>query len=98
MIKGEKSNIKITYKEDLIFMNLIRKPIFRSGIGFDIHQIDKKTNKGLKLCGVKLPFSKLIGHSDADVDFMQFYSIFGALSMRDIGYHFPNTEKKMEEC
>ena len=99
MIKGEKSNIKITYKEDLIFMNLIRKPIFKSGIGFDIHQIDKKTNKGLKLCGVKLPFSKLIGHSDADVGLHAICdSIFGALSMRDIGYHFPNTEKKWKNA
>ena len=99
MIKGEKSNIKITYKEDLIFMNLFRKPIFRSGIGFDIHQIDKKTNKGLKLCGIKLPFSKLIGHSDADVGLHAICdSIFGALSMRDIGYHFPNTEKKWKNA
>ena len=94
-IKGEKTNIKITYSEDLVYLKLLNNPVIKSGIGYDIHQIDKKTKKGLKLCGVKLPFSKLIGHSDADVGLHAICdSIFGALSMRDIGYHFPNTNKK----
>ena len=94
-IKGEKTNIKITYPEDLIFSNLRKKIITRSGIGYDIHQLDKKTKKGLKLCGVKIPYSKLIGHSDADVGLHAICdSIFGALSLQDIGHHFPNTEKK----
>ncbi len=95
LVKGEKTNIKITYPEDLVYLKLIKKPIIRSGIGFDIHQINTKTKDGLKLCGVKIPFSKLIGHSDADVGLHAICdSIFGALSMRDIGYHFPNTDKK----
>ena len=68
------------------------KPIIKSGIGYDIHQINKKSKTGLKLCGIKLPFPKLIGHSDADVVLHAICdSIFGALSMRDIGYYFPNT-------
>ena len=46
LIKGEKTNIKITYPEDLVYFNLFKKPIFKSGIGYDIHQIDKKTKKG----------------------------------------------------
>ena len=99
LIKGEKTNIKITYPEDLVYFNLFKKPIFKSGIGYDIHQIDKKTKKGLKLCGVSLPFSKLIGHSDADVGLHAICdSIFGALSMRDIGYHFPNNKKKWKNA
>ena len=94
-IKGEKNNVKLTYPEDLIYLNIFTKPILRSGIGFDIHQLDKNSKTGLKLCGIKLPFSKLIGHSDADVGLHAICdSIFGALSMRDIGYHFPNTDKK----
>jgi len=98
-IKGNKENIKITYPEDLIFINKFIKPIIRSGIGYDIHQIDKKSKKGLKLCGIKLPFSKLIGHSDADVGLHAICdSIFGALSMRDIGYYFPNSEKKWKNA
>ncbi len=94
-IKGERKNIKITYPEDLIYFDLLKKTILKSGIGYDIHRIDKKTKKGLKLCGIKIPFSKLIGHSDADVGLHSICdSIFGALSMRDIGYYFPNTNKK----
>tara|TARA_B100000575_G_scaffold228416_1_gene189228 strand:+ start:440 stop:1579 length:1140 start_codon:yes stop_codon:yes gene_type:complete len=99
LVKGEKTNIKITYPEDLVYLNLFKKPILKSGIGYDIHQIDKKTKKGLKLCGVNLPFSKLIGHSDADVGLHAICdSIFGALSMRDIGYHFPNNKKKWKNA
>ena len=94
-IKGEKSNVKITYPDDIIYFKFIQKPITKSGIGYDIHQLNKKTSKGLKLCGINIPFSKLIGHSDADVGLHAICdSIFGALSMRDIGYHFPNTNKK----
>ena len=99
LLKGEKENIKITYPEDLVYFNLLKKPTIRSGIGYDIHKIDKKTKNGLKLCGVKLPFSKLIGHSDADVGLHAICdSIFGALSMRDIGYYFPNTKSKWKNA
>ena len=99
LVKGEKTNIKLTYKEDLIYLNIFNKPMIRSGIGYDIHQINKKTKTGLKLGGIKLPFPKLIGHSDADVVLHAVCdSIFGALSMRDIGYHFPNTEKKWKNA
>ncbi len=99
LLKGEKNNIKLTYKEDLIYLNIFNKPIVKSGIGYDIHQINKKTKTGLKLCGVKLPFPKLIGHSDADVGLHAICdSIFGSLSMRDIGYHFPNTNKKWKNA
>ena len=98
-IKGEKTNIKITNPEDIYLLSILKKPIIKSGIGYDIHKINKKTNNGLKLCGVKIPFSKLIGHSDADVGLHAICdSIFGALSMRDIGYHFPNTNKKWKNA
>ncbi len=98
-IKGEKNNIKLTYPEDMIYLNIFSKPIVKSGIGYDIHQIDKNSKNGLKLCGIKLPFPKLIGHSDADVGLHAICdSIFGALSMRDIGYHFPNTSKKWKKA
>ena len=86
-------------RQDIQLFNLHRKPITKYGIGYDIHQIDKKTKNGLKLGGVKIPFSKLIGHSDADVVLHAICdSIFGALSMRDIGYHFPNTDKKWKNA
>tara|TARA_B100001057_G_scaffold467642_1_gene525986 strand:+ start:776 stop:1915 length:1140 start_codon:yes stop_codon:yes gene_type:complete len=98
-IKGEKTNIKITYPEDNVFYNFLKKPIVKSGIGYDIHKLDKKTKVGLKLCGVKIPYSKLIGHSDADVGLHAICdAIFGALSMRDIGFHFPNNKKKWKNA
>ena len=94
-IKGEKFNLKITYLEDLHYFKLFLKPIYKSGIGYDIHQIDTKSKKGLKLCGIKINYNKLIGHSDADVGIHAICdSIFGALSMKDIGYYFSNSDPK----
>ena len=94
-VKGEKFNYKITYADDLNYFKLFLKPIFRSGIGYDIHQIDAKVKKGLKLCGVKINYNKLIGHSDADVGIHAICdSIFGALSMKDIGCYFSNSDPK----
>ena len=94
-VKGEKFNYKITYADDLNYFKLFQKTIFRSGIGYDIHQIDAKVKKGLKLCGVKINYNKLIGHSDADVGIHAICdSIFGALSMKDIGYYFSNSDPK----
>ncbi len=94
-VKGDKINIKITHKEDLKFFNLIKKKEFRSGIGFDIHRIDKTKNKILKLCGVKIKHSPLIGHSDADVGYHALCdSLLGAISSKDIGFHFNNKNNK----
>jgi len=94
-IKGEKLNIKITYPEDLNYFKIFLRPIYKSGIGYDIHRIDTNNKKGLKLCGVKIDFNKLIGHSDADVGIHAICdSIFGALSMKDIGYYFSNNDPK----
>ena len=74
-------------------MNILKK-------GKCAHHLQNKNSKtGLKLGGIKIPFSKLIGHSDADVVLHAICdSIFGALSMRDIGYHFPNTDKKWKNA
>ncbi len=97
IIRGEKTNVKITFIDDLEFLRKLIKPILKSGIGYDIHQFDKNSKNGLKLCGIKFPYPKLIGHSDADVGLHAICdSIFGALSMRDIGYYFPNTDKKLK--
>ena len=94
-IKGEKLNIKITYPEDLNYFKLFSKTVFKTGIGYDIHRIDTKSKKGLKLCGIKIEYNKLIGHSDADVGIHAICdSIFGALSMKDIGYYFSNNSSK----
>ena len=86
-IKGENTNNKITFLED------IKKSINYVGIGFDIHKLIK--NKSLYLGGVKIPFhSGLQGHSDGDVILHSIIdAILGALRKKDIGTHFPNTKK-----
>ncbi len=99
LIKGEKSNFKITTKEDLQLGKLLTKGIngmnqIRVGTGFDVHKF--KNGKFLTLFGVKIPFNKsLDGHSDADVGFHAIVdAILGALCKGDIGNHFPPNENK----
>ena len=98
-IKGEKTNLKITYPEDINFYNLVKNKFFSYGIGYDIHRFDFKLKKGLKLCGIEIPYYKLTGHSDADVGMHAICdSIFGALSMNDIGYYFSNKDAKWKNA
>ena len=95
LIKGDKTNIKITFKEDLDIFNLFKRKINKNGIGYDIHKIDFYSKKKLILCGVKINHASLIGHSDADVGYHSICdSILGSLSLRDIGYYFKNNDKR----
>ena len=98
-IKGEKVNLKITYPEDIKFFKSFKKIFFRHGIGYDIHQFNFKSKKGLKLCGINIPYYKLSGHSDADVGIHAICdSIFGSLSMNDIGHYFSNNNPKWKNA
>ena len=89
-IKGENSNNKITYKEDI---NTNKTFI---GIGFDIHRLIK--GKKLYLGGLKIPFhSGLKGHSDGDVIIHSIIdALLGAMRKKDIGTLFPNNKKKFK--
>src|ERR1043166_10278083 len=62
--------------------------------GYDVHPLG--TGRELWLGGVKLEFDKgCIGHSDADVLLHAICdSLLGAANLRDIGFHFPNTDPK----
>lgn len=62
------------------------------GFGFDVHKLEKGAD--LWIGGVKVPAEKgAVGHSDADVLIHAICdAILGALNMRDIGYHFPDTD------
>ena len=64
----------------------------RIGNGFDVHRLVE--GRRLVICGVEIPHSLgLLGHSDADVAIHALAdAILGAASMRDIGYHFPDTD------
>lgn len=68
--------------------------MFRIGQGYDVHRLVE--GRELWICGIKLPHSHgLLGHSDADVAIHALCdAILGALALRDIGYHFPDTDPK----
>lgn len=64
----------------------------RIGFGYDVHQFTP--DRKLWLGGIEVPSEKgLLGHSDADVLIHALCdALLGAASMRDIGYHFPDTK------
>lgn len=68
--------------------------MFRIGNGFDVHRLVE--GRDLIVCGVKIPYTRgLLGHSDADVGLHALSdAIFGAAALRDIGYHFPDTDAR----
>ena len=66
----------------------------RIGHGYDVHRLvpDRK----LILGGVEIPYVHgLLGHSDADVLLHAVMdALLGAAALRDIGYHFPDTDMR----
>lgn len=68
--------------------------MYRIGNGFDVHRF--APDRDLILCGVKIPCELgLLGHSDADVALHALAdAILGACALRDIGYHFPDTDPR----
>lgn len=70
----------------------------RIGHGYDVHKLVEK--RDLILGGVKIPFEKgLLGHSDADVLLHAVSdALLGAAGLRDIGYHFPDTDPAYKDA
>lgn len=66
----------------------------RIGIGYDVHKLIE--GRKLILGGVEIEYKRgLLGHSDADVLIHAIIdSILGAMSLGDIGKHFPDTDDK----
>ena len=64
----------------------------RIGSGIDFHQLVE--GRDLWIGGVKIPHTKgALGHSDADVLLHAICdALLGALSLGDIGTHFPDTD------
>ena len=64
------------------------------GFGFDVHQL--KVQHPFFVGGVLLPSNKgAFGHSDADVLLHAICdALLGAANLRDIGYHFKNTDDR----
>lgn len=66
----------------------------RIGQGIDFHRLEKGLN--LWLGGVKIPSEKgCVAHSDGDVLLHAICdAILGAAGLRDIGFHFPDSDQK----
>ena len=66
----------------------------RIGHGYDVHRLT--AGRELVLGGVKIPYALgLDGHSDADVLLHAVMdALLGAAGLRDIGFHFPDTDMK----
>jgi 2-C-methyl-D-erythritol 2,4-cyclodiphosphate synthase len=66
----------------------------RVGMGFDVHQLE--SGRDFWLGGIKLPSTKgAVGHSDADVLIHAICdALLGAANLRDIGFHFSNTDAR----
>ena len=64
----------------------------RTGFGYDVHQL--KEGVEFWLGGIKLDYHKgASGHSDADVLIHAICdALLGAANLRDIGYHFSDTD------
>ena len=66
----------------------------RIGHGYDVHRL--VPGRALILGGVEIPWELgLDGHSDADVLLHAVMdALLGAAALRDIGYHFPDTDMR----
>lgn len=66
----------------------------RIGYGIDVHRLEE--GKNLFIGGIKIESSKgAVGHSDADVLLHAICdALLGALSLRDIGFHFSDNDPK----
>ncbi|MDR2157665.1 MAG: 2-C-methyl-D-erythritol 2,4-cyclodiphosphate synthase [Clostridiales Family XIII bacterium] len=85
-VEGDYGNRKITIAADL-------PEETRIGGGFDVHAFAE--GRKLMLGGVEIPHDRgLLGHSDADVVIHALMdAMLGALSLGDIGTHFPDTDE-----
>ena len=67
---------------------------FKIGHGYDVHRLE--SNRKFTIGGIEIKHHKgVIGHSDADVVIHALCdAMLGALSLDDIGSHFPDNDKK----
>lgn len=67
----------------------------RVGMGFDVHELE--TGRDFYLGGILLAEAQkgAVGHSDADVLIHAICdALLGAANLRDIGFHFANTDNR----
>lgn len=113
IVEGEATNIKITTRDDLAIAEAIAnqsdilnpqssipKPARtgRAGTGYDLHRLVE--GRPLVLGGVTIPSDRgALGHSDADVVCHAVTdAVLGALSLGDIGRHFPDSDPQWKDA
>ncbi len=71
---------------------------FRIGFGIDVHRFSQ--DRKLMLGGLEIPSDKgLLGHSDADLVIHAICdALLGAAALRDIGFHFPDTNPAFKDA
>ncbi|MBQ8996352.1 MAG: 2-C-methyl-D-erythritol 2,4-cyclodiphosphate synthase [Oscillospiraceae bacterium] len=97
LVPGDVKNFKITTQSDIARAKMqLGVSDYRIGHGYDVHRLVE--GRKLILGGVEIPYELgLLGHSDADVLLHAICdAILGAVALRDIGYHFPDTDPKWE--
>jgi 2-C-methyl-D-erythritol 4-phosphate cytidylyltransferase/2-C-methyl-D-erythritol 2,4-cyclodiphosphate synthase len=109
VVEGSDKNIKITRPEDLFLAKSILMESrgdantldgnrdYRIGYGYDAHILVE--GRSLILGGATVSHARgLLGHSDADVlTHALCDAMLGAVSMGDIGQHFPDTDSKYKD-
>jgi len=70
---------------------------FRVGFGYDVHILEE--GREFFLGGIRIPSAKgATGHSDADVLVPAICdALLGAANLRDIGFHFQNTDSRWKD-
>jgi 2-C-methyl-D-erythritol 4-phosphate cytidylyltransferase / 2-C-methyl-D-erythritol 2,4-cyclodiphosphate synthase len=109
IVDGESTNIKITTPEDLAIAETIalerdpsgrgkRARTGRAGTGYDLHRLVE--GRPLIIGGVTIPSPRgALGHSDADVVCHAVTdAVLGALSLGDIGQHFPDSDPRWKDA
>ena len=98
-ILGDREHHKLTYIEDLNYLNCLKAPSNElvSGIGIDIHPFVK--NKPMYLGGVKIEEDfGFKAHSDGDVAIHSIIdALLGAANFGDIGEIFPDSDEKYKD-
>lgn len=101
-VTGERTNFKITDREDLAMMEAFldepRPTSIAVGHGFDVHRL--VPGEGVTLCGVGIPCKfKLQGHSDADAGLHAICdAMLGTIGAGDIGQHFPPSDPQWRDA
>ncbi len=88
LVPASRTNLKVTWPEDVIVAEKLMAGETRSGIGVDLHRLEE--GRPLILGGVRIPFHKgPDGHSDADlVCHALTDALLGATGGGDIGKRF----------